>query len=107
MKGLLDAEIKNIAVATIATKYVPRSYFEGVFAVFLIALSIFIFFKKAESLGKTVERSANKKFSPIRKPITKILNGMIFEYGYNRILGVTIFFFLVFVVSFLGIGGAP
>lgn len=96
--------IPGSILGAMATKYVPRSYFEGVFALFLIALSIFMFVKKTESQGgKRTEPS--KKSPPMRKPITKAVNGIVFEYEYNRVFGVSIFFFLGFIVSFLGIGG--
>ena len=88
-----------------ATKYVPRSYFEGVFALFLIALSIFMFLKKTESRGKPAERRENKQSSTMRKPVTMALNGIVFEYEYSRFWGMTIFLLLGFIVSFLGIGG--
>ncbi len=88
-----------------ATKYVPRADFEGVFAIFLIALSVFMFLKKTDSRGKPAESRANEKTSPFRKPITMSVNGIVFEYEYNRLWGMIIFLFLGFIVSFLGIGG--
>lgn len=97
--------IPGSIMGAMATKYVPRSYFEGVFAVFLIGLSIFMFLKKTESRSKPAGHKEQKHSSPMRKPITKALNGIVFEYQYNRLFGMTIFLFLGFIVSFLGIGG--
>ncbi len=97
--------IPGSILGAMATKYVPRSDFEGVFAVFLIALSLFMFLKKTESRSKPAERKVQKKSSPMRKPVTKALDGIVFEYEYNSVWGMTIFLFLGFIVSFLGIGG--
>ncbi len=89
-----------------ATKYVPRADFEGVFALFLIGLSIFMFLKKTESRAKQGEHAKVRKHSSrLRRPVSKALNGIVFEYEYNSLFGVTIFLFLGFIVSFLGIGG--
>ncbi len=98
--------IPGSILGSMATKYVPRSDFEGVFALFLIGLSIFMFMKKTESRSKAVEHSKTCGHSSrFRRPVAKTLDGIVFEYEYNLLWAMVIFLFLGFVVSFLGIGG--
>jgi uncharacterized protein len=98
--------IPGSLLGAMATKYVPRADFEGVFAGFLIALSAFMFLKKTESgEKKPAQLRLNQKSSLLRKPTTMSVNGIVFEYEYNRLWGMITFLFLGFIVSFLGIGG--
>jgi uncharacterized protein len=96
--------IPGSLLGTMATAYVPRRAFEGVFAAFLLALGGFLFLKpKTDSHGVRTEHHSPS--TSRNKPIIKAVNGIVFEYGYNRIWGMTLFFFLGVIVSFLGIGG--
>ncbi len=96
--------VPGSVLGAMTTGCVPREYFEGGFALFLLALALFLTLKpKTDSHGMRSERPSH--ISSGRKPITKIVNGIVFEYEYNRVLGMALFFFLGFLVSFLGIGG--
>jgi uncharacterized membrane protein YfcA len=97
--------IPGSILGAMATKYVPRSYFEGVFAAFLIGLSVFMFLKKTGSRPQPVESRGQKKRSKMRRPVTMVMGGIVFDYEYNLFGGVATFLMLGFVVSFLGIGG--
>ncbi len=97
------ATIPGAILGVIATTLVARKSFEGIFSIFLIALAIFMFFRPKTDTAASGEQhlTASRGLTQISKSV----NGITFEYHYNLILGLTTFFFLGFVVSFLGIGG--
>jgi uncharacterized protein len=103
--GLLfaAAAIPGAVFGVLTTASIPRRSFEAIFSVFLIGMAFFLFFKpKSDS-----EHTESKSFSaPLwMSRVSKSLDGITFEYQYNRLLGLAVFFFLGFVASFLGIGG--
>jgi len=83
---------------------IPRRGFEEIFSVFLILMSLFLFFKPKLDADRSDSQSSSSS-KPWVYHVNKSLNGTTFEYHYNRVLGLVLFFFLGFVASFLGIGG--
>lgn len=103
--GLLFAAvtIPGAILGVITTSLVPRRSFEGIFSVFLIGLALFMLFRPKSDTGP-----AGEKHPPATGGVTRIfqsIDGISFEFHYNRTLGLTVFFILGFVASFLGIGG--
>jgi uncharacterized membrane protein YfcA len=98
------ATIPGAVFGALTTASVSRELFEGVFSVFLIALALFMILrpksnKPASRADKDVQTLGHKKHAEIS------VDGMVFDYSYNRLLGLVLFFFLGFVASFFGIGG--
>jgi uncharacterized protein len=103
--GLLFAiaTIPGAILGVIVTSLVPRKDFEGIFAIFLIALSLFLFLKPKSDTRSVAEKPGSASNGGTR--ILKLVDGITFEYHYNLLFGLALFFFLGFVASFLGIGG--
>jgi uncharacterized membrane protein YfcA len=98
------ATIPGAIFGALTTASVSRELFEGVFSVFLIALAMFMILrpksdKSAKPANKDVPTHGSKRHAEIS------VDGMVFDYSYNRHLGLVLFFFLGFIASFLGIGG--
>ena len=98
------ATIPGAVFGALTTASVSRELFEGVFSVFLIALALFMILrpksnKPAARTDKDVPTLGRKKHTEIS------VDGMVFDYSYNRLLGLVLFFFLGFIASFFGIGG--
>lgn len=85
-----------------ATYSVPRTAFEAIFGVFLLALAVFLLLRP-----KSDTAPRGKKRLPTAGSVNRAfhLDGITFEFHYNRIFGLAVFFILGFVASFLGIGG--
>jgi uncharacterized membrane protein YfcA len=98
------ATVPASILGALTTAYVSRQCFEGVFALFILGLALFLIMSP-----KAVARGMRKQNEPDAGPgmmrISKSVNGIIFEYEYNLITAMAVFFFLGFIVSFLGIGG--
>ncbi|MGA7577899.1 MAG: sulfite exporter TauE/SafE family protein [Desulfobaccales bacterium] len=97
------ATIPGAILGVITTTLVQRRHFEGIFSVFLIGLALFMFFRPKSDTPATGE--GQPAASRGGTYVTKTMDGITFEYHYNRTLGLVVFFFLGFVASFLGIGG--
>jgi uncharacterized membrane protein YfcA len=98
------ATIPGAIFGALTTASVSRELFEGVFSVFLIALALFMILrpksdKSAKHANKDVPTHGRTRHAEIS------VDGMVFDYSYNRHLGLVLFFFLGFIASFLGIGG--
>jgi len=92
-------------LGVLTTASVSRRLFDGVFSIFMIGLSGFIFLKpKSDGSAKSGSRLSRLRFGKIWVLLTT-LDKVSFEYTYNLILGIGTFFFLGFFASFLGIGG--
>jgi uncharacterized membrane protein YfcA len=104
--GLLfaAATIPGAVFGVVTTAAISRKLFEGVFSIFLIGLACFMLVRpKSDAVGK---RSLEPSYSYFGKGHTAMaVDGVVFEYEYNRILGMGLFFLLGFLASFLGIGG--
>jgi uncharacterized membrane protein YfcA len=98
------ATIPGAICGALTTASVSRTFFEGLFSIFLIGLAIYMFLRpKSDTPTKNT-----KKLSGWTSGITPAVagvDGKTFEYTYNPVIGVIIFFFLGFLASFLGIGG--
>jgi uncharacterized protein len=98
-----SATLPGAVFGVLTTVATPRKLFEGVFSIFLIGLAVFMLLRpKSDTAAKRSERSSH---SPGMRHTAVAVDGMVFEYDYNRILGMGLFFLLGFVASFLGIGG--
>ena len=98
------ATIPGAILGAFMTTSVSRALFEGIFSTFLIALALFMILrpksdKPAKHPNKGAFAHAHKKHAEIA------VDGMTFNYSYNRTLGLILFFLLGFIASFFGIGG--
>jgi uncharacterized membrane protein YfcA len=104
--GLLfaAATIPGAVFGVVTTAAISRKLFEGIFSIFLIGLALFMLLRpKSDTPAK---QNKGSSLSPSGKSHTSMaVDGAIFVYQYNRILGIGLFFLLGFVASFLGIGG--
>ncbi len=95
--------IPGAILGVMAVPFVPRRGFEAIFSLFLIGLSLFMFFRPKSDTGP-----AGKEHPPASGSVTRVFkatNGITFEYHYNWVLAGATFLFLGFAASFLGIGG--
>ena len=97
------ATIPGAILGVIATHLIARKSFEGIFSIFLIGLALFMVLRPKSDTGPTEEKHPSGSGGVNR--VFQSTNGITFEYHYNLILGLTVFFVLGFVASFLGIGG--
>jgi len=98
------ATIPGAIFGALTTASVSRKLFECIFSIFLISLALFMILRPKTdtpvTLGiKSIPGQRRKKHTEVTT------DGMTFDYSYNRLLGITIFFFLGFIASFFGIGG--
>jgi uncharacterized membrane protein YfcA len=104
--GLLfaAATLPGAIAGVLTTAAVSRRFFEGLFSLFLTGLALFMLVRpKSDSAGK---RRGDASHSPPGISRSSVaVDGIVFEYEYNRLLGMALFLFLGFVASFLGIGG--
>jgi uncharacterized membrane protein YfcA len=104
--GLLfaAATVPGAIFGAITTAAISREFFEGIFSLFLIGLALFMLLRpKSDSAGK---RRSDGSHSPSAISHSAVaVDGIVFEYEYNPLLGMALFLFLGFVASFLGIGG--
>ena len=82
---------------------IPRQGFESIFSIFLIGLALFLFIRP-KSDSEFPRRNHLSSPGGIARAFQS-QDGRSFEYHYHPVLGLTVFFFLGFVASFLGIGG--
>jgi len=104
--GLLfaAAPLPGAIFGVLSTAAVSRKLFEGIFSIFLLGLAAFMLLRpKSDTSGKHGGKTSQIRFG--RSHTTVAVDGLFFEYDYNRILAIGLFFLLGFVASFLGIGG--
>lgn len=101
------AAVPASILGAMATAYVSRQCFEGVIALFILFLALLLIMSPKAVAGGLRKQSEpdSGPAGPGMMQISKSVNGIIFEYGYNRTTGMAVFFSLGFIVSFLGIGG--
>ncbi|MGC9194661.1 MAG: sulfite exporter TauE/SafE family protein [Syntrophobacteraceae bacterium] len=98
------AGLQGAVLGVIATGAFSRQFFEFLFALFLIALSLFLTLKwRYEARSRKIALPSYKFSWSLRKSV--LAHGIIFEYDYKRLAGLSIFFLLGFLTAFLGIGG--
>jgi uncharacterized membrane protein YfcA len=97
------ATIPGAIFGVITNASIPRKGFEAIFSIFLIGLALFLFFRPRSDTGPIREKQLSSPGGMAR--VFKSLDGITFEYHYYPLLGLTVFFFLGFIASFLGIGG--
>jgi uncharacterized membrane protein YfcA len=94
------ATIPGAILGALATGYIPRRLFDGIFGILLIGVAAFLWFRErpgdSESSGKGTH------------DLTRFLveaDGTSHVYSYNPYLGVGLSIFVGFLSSLLGIGG--
>ena len=98
------ATIPGAIFGALTTASVSRELFEGAFSVFLIGLALFMILRpKSDKSAKRPNR--NNPTHGHEEHAEIAVDGMVFEYSYNRFRGLVLFFFLGFLASFFGIGG--
>jgi uncharacterized membrane protein YfcA len=98
------AGLQGAVLGVIATGAFSRQFFEFLFALFLIALSLFVTYRwRYEARSRKIALPCYNFAWNFRKSV--LPGGIVFEYDYNRLAGLSIFFLLGFLTAFLGIGG--
>jgi uncharacterized membrane protein YfcA len=100
---LAAATIPGAIFGVTTNASIPRQGFEAIFSIFLIGLALFLFIRPKSDSEPTREKHLSSPGGMAR--VFHSLDGTSFEYHYHPVLGLTVFFFLGFVASFLGIGG--
>lgn len=98
------ATVPASILGAMTTAYVSRQCFEGVFALFILCLALFLLMSP-KALARRMRKQNNADSASAIIQISKSVKGIIFEYEYNRTKALAVFFVLGFLVSFLGIGG--
>ncbi len=104
--GLLfaAATLPGAIAGVLTTATIARGFFEGLFSVFLIGLALFMLVRPKSHTAREWKGVASRFTSGISHS-TVAVDGIVYEYESNRILGMGLFLFLGFAASFLGIGG--
>lgn len=101
--GILFAlfTIPGSILGVYVTKYIPRHAFSIIFGIILIALSLFLFFKKnaAASIGGVLNGDGLTYQKLIDRERT------VFEYAYSKYIGILVSILVGFLSPLLGIGG--
>jgi uncharacterized membrane protein YfcA len=85
------------------TKYISAKIFTLVFGIMLIALSVFLFFRK-NAAEAAPTKPGNGKPGDIHRVLTD-KDGQVYRYAYNNRIGWAISFLVGFISPILGIGG--
>jgi uncharacterized protein len=97
------ATIPGAIFGVITNASIPRKGFEAIFSIFLISLALFLFVRPKSDTQSTGEEPRSSPHGMAR--VLESLDGMTYAYHFYPWLGLTVFFFLGFIASFLGIGG--
>lgn len=98
------ATLPGAILGALATEAVSRGFFELILAVFLIGLSLLMTLRRrSESRSRKIALPSSHSGWYLRSSMS--VGGITFEYDFNRLLGIAVFFLLGFMASFLGIGG--
>jgi uncharacterized membrane protein YfcA len=98
------ATVPGAIFGALTTASVSRTLFEGLFSVFVIGLAIYMFLRPKSDTPTKHPKKLSGWISGTTRAVAGV-EGEIFEYTYDPVIGVIIFFFLGFLASFLGIGG--
>ncbi len=96
------ATIPGAIIGALNTSYVPRKLFDTIFAVLLLGGAAFL------SLKPNFKEKVQKDHGQGHHQVTHHLveaDGVSHTYSFNRLLGITLSFFVGYISSFLGIGG--
>jgi uncharacterized membrane protein YfcA len=99
------ATIPGAIIGALNTGYVARQFFDTVFGIIVIAISLFLFMKPASELkaGTKKDQVSAKRHWMTRQLIEA--DGKRYTYAYNPIVGLGLSFLVGYLSSFLGIGG--
>jgi len=94
--------IPGAVVGALHTSHVPRSLFDGIFGILLLAAAIFLLLHP-NLQQKGMKRPHGGSYQTTRHIVEA--DGSIHTYAFNPIVGAVLSFFVGYVSSFLGIGG--
>ncbi|MFH0794106.1 MAG: sulfite exporter TauE/SafE family protein [bacterium] len=94
------ATIPGAILGALSTSHIPRSLFDTVFGLLMIATSVFLFLNPS---GGKAATGANRIDHLARSLVEK--DGTVHAYSYNPLIGIGSSFFVGYVSSLLGIGG--
>jgi uncharacterized membrane protein YfcA len=94
------ATIPGAILGALTTAYVPRRFFDSIFGLLLLAVSVFLMIKPG---GR--EQESQPCFSNHQTCNLTESDGTVHSFSYNRPLGITVSLAVGFVSSLLGIGG--
>jgi uncharacterized membrane protein YfcA len=96
------ATIPGAILGALNTSYVPRRFFDTVFAILLLAGSAFL------ALRPSLAQAGRTEHQPLHQKMERHLveaDGTSFDYSFSPTLGVVLSLFVGYISSFLGIGG--
>lgn len=94
------ATIPGAILGSISTSYINRNIFNFVFGMIIMAASAYLFLKPSKPANpKTISSKHLTAISFIDK------EGNLYNYRYNRLIGIVISVFVGYLSSLLGIGG--
>jgi len=105
--GLLfaGATIPGAILGALNTGWVPRRLFDLIFSLLLIISAVVLTLKPNLIRGRqTPEASMNSYHHKTERHMTEV-DGRVFDYSFNPVVGLVISLFVGYVSSFLGIGG--
>jgi uncharacterized membrane protein YfcA len=97
------ATIPGAIFGVLTTASISRRWFEAIFSVFLMGLALFMFLRPKSNTERRWEKRSQPSSGMTRALMG--LDGISYEYTFHPLLGITVFLFLGFLASFLGIGG--
>ncbi|AFM24641.1 sulfite exporter TauE/SafE family protein [Desulfomonile tiedjei] len=94
------ATIPGAILGALNTGYVPRTLFDAVFGILLVAGAAFLLIRTNKRESVEVRHYQYK----ISRHLVEA-NGVVFDYSFNPLVGIGLSFVVGYVSSFLGIGG--
>lgn len=95
--------IPGSILGVFTVQYIPKESFNIIFGVLLLALSVFLFFKKQSEKKQLQDDDNQQKGLKHRKLIDKM--GTVYQYSYNQRNGIIISIVVGYMSPLLGIGG--
>lgn len=103
------ATVPGAILGAVSTAYMPRSVFDLVFGILMIAAGIFLWLSAQDD---HVDANAHRHQQTIGKKSSRLVlrdfidaDGVRYRYEYNPIIGIVLSVFVGFLSSLLGVGG--
>jgi uncharacterized protein len=102
--GLLFAvfTIPGSILGVLTTQYIPRQFFNTIFGLLLIALSVYLLFSNKDTLSPAVQADDKKRW---KQHSLVDASGVSYHYTYNQTRGIVISILVGYLSPVLGIGG--
>lgn len=98
------ATIPGSILGVYATNYIPKEWFQLIFALLLLALSVYLF-RRTREVQNGQPRSGIDSGTFLSSAVIRDSSGTEYAYRYNWLLGILISIAVGFISPLLGIGG--